>query len=147
MSTSTDTADDTMKDPAAAVRAFLDALLTCDPAAVGSLLAPDAAIEFPFAPEGAPERVAGRDTIEEYFAKTYAAKTPIAFTDITTRPFADPDEVFCEFKSEMEVNETGRRYHNRYCAITRVGPDGIELFREWYDPAVDGELRTTTHAA
>ncbi|WP_420637707.1 nuclear transport factor 2 family protein [Candidatus Poriferisocius sp.] len=129
-----------------AFEAFLDALMSRDATQVGALLAPDAVIEFPFAPDGAPERVVGRADIEHYFVKAFAAKTPIAFTGLTFRHFADSQEVFAEFKSEMEANAERRRYHNRYCAILRVGPAGIELFREWYDPAVDAELRKTAHA-
>ena len=133
-------------DPVHALTAFLDALHAKDADRVHELLAPDAELAFPFAPDGAPASVVGRDTIRSYFLKTFGAKTPIAFTDVTTKAFADPLEVFAEFRSEMEVIATGQRYHNRYCAILRTGPDGIELFREWYDPAVDADLRRTVHA-
>ncbi|MYL10283.1 MAG: nuclear transport factor 2 family protein [Acidimicrobiia bacterium] len=133
-------------DPQAAFEAFLDALMSCDASKVAALLAPDAVLEFPFAPEGAPERVVGRAEIEHYFVKAFEAKTPIAFTDLSFRPLADAHEVFAEFKSEMQANADQRRYRNRYCAILRVGPSGVELFREWYDPAVDADLRKTAHA-
>ncbi|MBO6639068.1 MAG: nuclear transport factor 2 family protein [Roseitalea sp.] len=120
----------------ALVEAFLQRLIDADVDAIADILTEDAVFEFPFAPEGQPKAIKGRDGIAAYFRKTFPKKRITAVTRCLTYEMADPSTVFQEFDCALLDVETGARHDNNYCALYDLRDGKIALFREYYNSVV-----------
>ena len=50
-------------------------------------------------------------------------------------PMTDPEMVFAEWKGDVDIIPTGRKYKQNYGGLFHVEDGKITLFREYYDPA------------
>lgn len=120
----------------AAVRAFLTSLEDKNMDKLGSVWADDAVQDMPYSPPGHPKRVLGREELIKLYSG-WPANTGKA--DLTSQlvfyPMLDPQTVFAEFKGDVEIIPTGRRYEQSYGGLFHVVNGQIKLFREYYDPA------------
>jgi ketosteroid isomerase-like protein len=116
---------------------FLTGLEDKDMARVNGVWADDAVQEMPYAPEGFPKRVAGKDALIRQYAAWPQNSGRARFTDgIRFYPTRDPEIVVAEFHGISEIVPTGRVYDQRYVGIFHVENGKITLFREHFDPNV-----------
>jgi len=120
-----------------AVMNFLTGLEDKDMDRVNAVWAEDAVQEMPYAPEGFPRRVAGREALIRHYAGWPANSGRARFTEgIVFHPTLDPSVVFVEYHGVSEIRFTGRIYDQRYGGLFHVEDGRITLFREYFDPTV-----------
>ncbi|WP_431236211.1 nuclear transport factor 2 family protein (plasmid) [Mycolicibacterium psychrotolerans] len=89
---------------------------------------PDLVLEFPYAPSlGWPERVAGREAIEQFLADLGGALPGLSFSDIQVTPLADGEGVLMEYRGSAQ------NYDQRYITVARFRDGKLILFREYFD--------------
>ncbi len=121
-------------EPAALVEEFFAALEALDVDRAVALFAEDAAQTMPFAPEGFPDRLDGRDAIARQYGGPPDAYRSMHF-ERRLYPMADPSMVVAEYEGSIELT-SGGRYDNRYCGIFRIRDGRIVGFTEYFDPLV-----------
>jgi ketosteroid isomerase-like protein len=115
-------------------------LLASDAKAYAELFAPDAVVEWPFALEGWPKRLDGRDAIrthtEGVFARFQAAgRKLVAMRDAVIHPIGH-HEVAVEFS--IEANSPNGAARLPYVQFLRVTDDGhIAVLRDYFRPMAD----------
>ncbi|MBE9137438.1 nuclear transport factor 2 family protein [Nodosilinea sp. LEGE 07088] len=120
-----------------AVRAFLTSLETKDMDAFAAVWAEDAVQDMPYAPEGFPRRVEGRDNLIQHYGAWPEVSGEANFTnELVFYPMEDPTMVFAEWHGMVEIIPTGRIYDQRYGGLFRVVDGKIVLFREYFNPIV-----------
>ncbi|QSQ17914.1 nuclear transport factor 2 family protein [Myxococcus landrumensis] len=112
-----------------------------------SLFAPDAVLEFPFAPAGVPARVTGRDALLAHmsnFPKTF----DVQFVDLVFHDTVDPSLVIAEFRSMGTARTTGKPYEQKCISVVRTDADArITHYLDYWNPLVAIEALTPTNVA
>ncbi len=120
-----------------AVINFLKSLEDKDMDKLASVWAEDAVQDMPFSPEGFPKRVEGKDSLIKHYAAWPEISGQANFTNrLVFYPMQDATIVFAEWRGDVEIIPTGRKYQQRYGGLFHVVDGKIELFREYYDPIV-----------
>jgi uncharacterized protein (TIGR02246 family) len=112
-------------------------ILSGDADGFADLFAPDAVIESPFAPPGAPSRLEGREAIREYSRHVMAS--PLRFEDIEVAELyqtQDPEVVIVEMRAKGALTTTGQSFAATSIQILRIREGQIVLFRDFADPRV-----------
>lgn len=118
------------------VRELLVTLETKDMDRFAELWAEDAVQDMPFSPAGFPKRVSGREQLIAHYAGWPANSGEADFTsELKFYPTRDPQVVFAEWRGEVDIIPTGRRYEQTYGGLFQVDGGKIALFREYFDPA------------
>jgi ketosteroid isomerase-like protein len=121
---------------------MLQAGRAMDTDACVALMAPDGYIEWPFRPEGLPERVQGREEIRRFLAA--AARVPIRFDqyrDLVVHETTDPEVIIVEYKAIGTVTTTGAPFRQTIIAVFRVHNGRIVSYRDYLNPLVLAEAR------
>src|ERR1700744_4639986 len=106
--------------------------LSGDADALADLYAPDAVIEAPFAPPGAPSRLAGREAIREYSRQVMASPLRLEdFEGIELYQTQDPEAVIVEIRTAGTVTTTGRPFTATSIQVLRIREGHIVLFRDF----------------
>ncbi len=126
-----------VRDAAAgAVRAFLESLESKDMNAFANVWADNAVQEMPFAPEGFPKDVRGKNGILAHYQAWPAVSGDAEFTEnLRFYPMQDPEWVFATFTGHVDIIPTGRLYEQTYGGLFHVVDGKIVLFREYFNPA------------
>lgn len=125
--------------PAQVARRFLAAMERKDRAAVASLLAPDASVEYPFDRSGsvdpaARRRFDGREAVlSGYVDGAFRRIERIDFREESAIPSADGRTAFVEAKGEMRL-ASGAAYRNLYVMRFDVKDGRITRMREYMNP-------------
>ncbi len=112
-------------------------ILSGDADGFADLFAPDAVIEAPFAPPGAPARLVGREAIREYARHVVAS--PLRVEDFEVAELyqtPDPEVVIAEMRAKATVITTGQSVAATSIQILRIRDGQIVLFRDFADPRV-----------
>ena len=112
-------------------------ILSGDADGFADLFAPDAVIEAPFAPPGAPARLVGREAIREYARHVVAS--PLRLEDFEVAELyqtPDPEVVIAEMRAKVTVITTGQSVAATSIQILRIRDGQIVLFRDFADPRV-----------
>ena len=105
------------------------------------LFAPDGVIEAPFAPPGAPSRLAGREAIREYSRQVMASPLRLEdFEVIELYQTQNPEAVIVEIRTTGTVTTTGRPFTATSIQVLRIREGHIVLFRDFADPRVLEDL-------
>ncbi|GAA4639588.1 nuclear transport factor 2 family protein [Actinoallomurus vinaceus] len=107
-------------------------LVEGDIEAFADLFAVDGVIEMPFAVDGIPARLEGREAIREFSAR--AATMPFEIIDLRTVQFhqtADPEVVIVEIESVARVTTTGETFEAPCIQVFRIRDGRILLFRDY----------------
>jgi hypothetical protein len=110
-------------------------ILSGDADGYADLFAPDAVIEAPFAPPGAPSRLEGREAIREYSRHVMAS--PLRLEDFEVVEFyqtQDPEVVIAEMRATATLTTTGQSLAATSIQILRIREGQIVLFRDFADP-------------
>jgi uncharacterized protein len=112
-------------------------ILNGDVDGFADLFAPDAVIEAPFAPPGAPPRLEGRDAIREYSRRVMASPLRLEDFEVTELyQTQDPEVVIVEMRAKGTVTTTGRSFAATSVQVLRIREGHIVLFRDFADPRV-----------
>ncbi|MEM6601561.1 MAG: nuclear transport factor 2 family protein, partial [Verrucomicrobiota bacterium] len=118
------------------VKDYLTALETKNMDLFADLLADDMVLEMPYSPKGYPERVAGKMNIIKHFSNWPEISGAADFTsELTFYRMTSPEMIFAEWKGEVDILATGRKYQQQYAGLFHIVAGKIKLFREYYDPA------------
>lgn len=112
-------------------------ILSADADGFADLFAPDAVIETPFAPLGAPARLEGREAIREYSRQVLAS--PLRLEDFEVAELyqtQDPEVVIVEMRTKGTLTTTGQSFAATSIQILRIREGQILLFRDFADPRV-----------
>jgi uncharacterized protein len=115
--------------------------LTGDVDGLAGLYAPDAVIESPFAPPGAPARLEGRQAIREYSRRVLAS--PIRLDEYEVAELyqtQDPEVVIVELRAAATLTTTGQSFATTSIQILRIREGQIVLFRDFANPRVLEDL-------
>ncbi|WP_405970578.1 nuclear transport factor 2 family protein [Streptomyces sp. NBC_00988] len=106
------------------------------------LFAPDAVLEFPYAPDGVPKQVTGRDALLAHmrgFPETFDVK----FVDLVFHDTVDPSLVIAEFRSTGTALPTGKPYEQTCISVVRTDDDArITHYLDYWNPLVAIEALT-----
>ena len=112
-------------------------ILSGDADGFADLFAPDAVIEAPFAPPGAPVRLEGREAIREYSRHVMASPLRLEdFEEAELYQTQDPEVVIVEMRTKGTVTTTGRPFAATSIQVLRIRDGQIVLFRDFADPRV-----------
>lgn len=114
----------------------LDKFLAKDMKAWTDLCTDDVVAEFPFAPEGSPTRIEGRDALFEYL-RNYPDLIDVREIP-TTRiyPTDDPNVAIAEWSVSGSVVSNGNPYNMKYATFVTFRDGLIANYREYWNPQV-----------
>lgn len=119
-----------------AVTSFLKALEQKDMQGFAELWHDNAVQEMPFAPDGFPRRVVGKENLLKHYSGWPENSGEADFTsELRFYPMQDPNMVFAEWKGDVDIVPTKRKYLQHYGGLFHVENGQITLFREYFDPA------------
>jgi uncharacterized protein len=111
--------------------------LSGDADGLADLYAPDAVIESPFAPSGAPARLAGREAIRDYSRLVLASPLRLEDYEVTELyQTQDPEVVIVEMRAKGTLTTTGQSFAATSIQILRIRDGQIVLFRDFANPRV-----------
>ena len=101
------------------------------------LFAPDGVIEAPFAPPGAPSRLAGREAIREYSRRVMASPLRLEDFEVTELyQTQDPELVIVEMRATATLTTTGQSFAATSIQVLRIREGQIVLFRDFANPRI-----------
>jgi uncharacterized protein len=111
--------------------------LSGDADGLADLYAPDAVIESPFAPPGAPSRLEGREAIREYSRRVMASPVRLEDYEVTELyQTQDPEVVIVEMRGKATLTTTGQTFAATSIQILRIREGQIVLFRDFANPRI-----------
>jgi ketosteroid isomerase-like protein len=120
--------------PADLYRHGLRLLLDKDMAAWAALWAEDGFLEFPFAPDGWPKRLEGREAIAAYL-RHYPDHIDLHdFPELRIHQTADPGTIVVEMRGVGRLVEPGRPFDMTYIAVVTVRDGRIASYRDYWNP-------------
>jgi uncharacterized protein len=111
-----------------------------------ALFAPDAVLEFPFAPAGVPRRVTGRDALVAHMSN-FPETFDVEFVDLVFHQTVDPSLVIAEFRATGTARPTGKPYEQTCISVVRTDDDAlITHYLDYWNPLVAIEALTPHEA-
>ncbi|MEU6480796.1 nuclear transport factor 2 family protein [Streptomyces sp. NPDC047017] len=124
----------TPTSPQELFRHGLRLLLDKDIDAWVALWAEDGVMEFPFAPEGRPRRLAGRAAVAAYM-RPYPDHIDLRdFPELTVHETTDPGTIVAELRGVGRLVATGGPFDMRYVAVVTVRDGLITGYRDYWNP-------------
>lgn len=106
------------------------------------LFAPDAVLEFPFAPADVPRKVAGREALLAHM-RHFPEMFDVEFVDLVFHDTIDPSLVIAEFRSTGTARPTGKPYEQTCISVVRTDDDAlIAHYLDYWNPLVSIEALT-----
>jgi ketosteroid isomerase-like protein len=107
-----------------------------------ALFAPDAVLEFPYAPAGVPRQVKGREALFEHMSH-FPETFDVEFVDLVFHDTVDPSLAIAEFRSKGTALPTGKRYEQTCISVVRTDDHGlITHYLDYWNPLVAVEALT-----
>ena len=116
------------------LRHSLDLFLAKDMKGWSLLCADDVVAEFPFAPEGSPRRLEGREALYEYLRNYPSVIDVRSLPHLHTYSTDDPNVSIAEWSSSGEVLTNGNPYEMSYATFVTFRDGLIVNYREYWDP-------------
>jgi uncharacterized protein len=112
-----------------------------------ALFAPDAVLEFPYAPAGVPRQVKGRESLFEHMSH-FPDTFDVEFVDLVFHETVDPSLAVAEFRSKGTALPTGKPYEQTCISVVRTDGDGlITSYLDYWNPLVAIEALTPSDVA
>lgn len=99
------------------------------------LFTEDGVLEFPYGPEGFPQKVAGKQELFEYM-KNFPRHFEVRFMRLKFHETTDPTLVVAEFASEGKAVSTGRPYNQTYISVVETKDGHISRYVDFWNPLV-----------
>ncbi|MDJ1135849.1 nuclear transport factor 2 family protein [Streptomyces iconiensis] len=122
------------ESPEGVFRRGLQFLLDKDIAGWVALWHEDGVIEFPFAPEGAPRRLEGKERIADYMGDYPDLLDVRAFPEVTVHRTAAAETIVVEMRAEGFVVATGEPYEMTYICVVTVSEGRFAHYRDYWSP-------------
>ncbi|MFE1149693.1 nuclear transport factor 2 family protein [Streptomyces albidoflavus] len=120
--------------PADLYRHSLRLLLDKDIAAWVALWAEDGLMEFPFAPDGWPRRLEGKEAVAAYM-RHYPDHIDLhAFPDLLVHQTTDPETIVVEMRGVGRLVESDAPFDMTYIAVVTVRDGHITSYRDYWNP-------------
>ena len=116
------------------LRQSLDTFLAKDMKAWSLLCADDVVAEFPFAPEGSPTRLQGREALYGYLRNYPSVIDVHSIPHLRIYSTDNPNVAIAEWSSSGEVLTNGNAYEMRYATFVTFRDWLIVSYREYWDP-------------
>src|SRR5258705_9281381 len=105
-------------DPPEMLRHFLTVLTTFDPDVIMPLMGPDPTVEFPYAQDGLPRVVQGREDVEKFWKTMSRSFRELTVHDITTHAMVEDGLAMATWRSEgITAGRHARPYRNNYVSL------------------------------
>jgi ketosteroid isomerase-like protein len=128
--------------PADLYRHSLRLLLDKDIARWVGLWAEDGVMEFPFAPEGWPRRLEGKEAVAAYM-RHYPDHIDLHdFPALRIHQTTDPQTIVVEMRGVGRLVETDTPFDMTYIAVVTVRNGRITSYRDYWNPLAVLELGT-----
>ncbi|MFD7607315.1 nuclear transport factor 2 family protein [Streptomyces mirabilis] len=118
------------------LRRSLDTFLAKDMKAWTDLCADDVVAEFPFAPEGAPARIEGREALFDYLRGYPDVIDVREIPAVRVYPTDDEDVAIAEWSVKGSVVSNGNPYNMSYATFVTFRDGLIVNYREYWNPQV-----------
>jgi hypothetical protein len=112
----------------------LDTFLAKDMNGWSLLCADNVVAEFPFAPDGSPRRLEGREALYEYLRNYPSVINVRSIPHRRIYSTDDPNVVIAEWSSSGEVLTNGNPYEMSYATFVTFKDGLIVNYREYWDP-------------
>ncbi|WNE95289.1 nuclear transport factor 2 family protein [Streptomyces luomodiensis] len=120
--------------PADLFRHSLRLLLDKDIDGWVGLWAEDGVMEFPFAPDGWPERLAGKEAIAAYM-RHYPDHIDLReFPALRIHQTTDPQTIVVEMRGVGRLVRTGSPFDMTYIAVVTVRDGRVTSYRDYWNP-------------
>jgi uncharacterized protein len=117
----------------ALVRRYLEAVSDLDVEGIVATLHPDAVMHIPFAPDGIPSVVAGRDAVREWFGAVPDLLAPLNYVVHDIVGLQRDGEYLARYSGSTTVLPTGNPYRTDYVALFAVRDDLLISTTEYFD--------------
>ncbi|WP_069766971.1 nuclear transport factor 2 family protein [Streptomyces sp. LUP30] len=98
------------------------------------LWADDGVMEFPFAPDGWPARLEGREAIAAYM-RDYPDHIDLHdFPELRIHETTDPEIIVVEMRGVGRLVETGSAFDMTYIAVVTIRDGRIASYRDYWNP-------------
>lgn len=98
------------------------------------LWADDGVMEFPFAPDGWPARLEGREAIAAYM-RDYPDHIDLQdFPELRIHETTDPEIIVVEMRGVGRLVETGSAFDMTYIAVVTIRDGRIASYRDYWNP-------------
>ncbi|MET9032776.1 nuclear transport factor 2 family protein [Streptomyces mirabilis] len=118
------------------LRRSLDTFLAKDMKAWTDLCADDVVAEFPFAPEGAPARIEGREALFDYLRGYPDVIDVREILAVRVYPTDDENVAIAEWSVKGSVVSNGNPYNMSYATFVTFRDGLIANYREYWNPQV-----------
>lgn len=125
-----------MAEPGVVLEKFIQVLTGFDAEVLMPLLGPDPVLEFPYAPDPLPRRVASRVDCEQFWRRSQRMFREMTAHDIVVHPMAEPGLAMATWRSEAVTAGEPREYRNTYVSLARVENGLLDWYCEYFDPLV-----------
>lgn len=120
--------------PADLYRHSLRLLLDKDIAAWLDLWAVDGVMEFPFAPDGRPRRLEGKEAVAAYM-RPYPDHIDLhGFPALQIHETTDPQIIVVEMRGVGRLVKTGEPFEMTYIAVVTVRDGHFTSYRDYWNP-------------
>jgi uncharacterized protein len=103
------------------------------------LWADDGVCEFPYAPEGRPQRIEGKAAIYDYMTG-YPERISIdGVRALRVHPMLDPRSIVAELAISGHTVDTGRPYNQHYVIFASTEGGKLTNYREYWNPLISIE--------
>ncbi|WP_266469649.1 nuclear transport factor 2 family protein [Streptomyces sp. NBC_00620] len=116
------------------LRRSLDKFLAKDMKGWADLCADDVVAEFPFAPEGTPTRLEGRDAVYEYLRNYPDVIDVRTLPSVRIHATDDPNLAVAEWSASGTVLTNGNPYEMSYATFVTIRDGQIVNYREYWNP-------------
>ncbi|MFF2467372.1 nuclear transport factor 2 family protein [Streptomyces mirabilis] len=118
------------------LRRSLDTFLAKDMKAWTDLCADDVVAEFPFAPEGAPARIEGREALFDYLRGYPDVIDVREIPAVRVHPTDDENVAIAEWSVKGSLVSNGNPYNMSYATFVTFRDGLIVNYREYWNPQV-----------
>ena len=116
------------------LRHGLDTFLAKDMRGWSLLCADNVVAEFPFAPEGSPRRLEGREALYDYLRNYPSVINVRSFPHVRVYSTDDPNVAIAEWSASGEVLTNGNAYEMSYATFVTFKDGLIVNYREYWNP-------------
>jgi hypothetical protein len=124
----------TTNDPSEVLTRFLGVLTGFDAEVLMPLLGPQPSLEFPYASDGLPRVVEGRDDVEKFWHTMGRMFRELHAYDVTTHAMVEDGLAMATWRSDGTTAGKPRPYRNTYISLARVSNGLVDWYCEYFDP-------------
>jgi uncharacterized protein len=123
-------------DAEAVINEFLDALEAMSIERFFNVWHDEGVQIMPYSPEGFPARIEGKAAIRRHCGNLLTNYKFVRFPDRFFHFTSDPNRVWAEFRSEIQIKATGKSYNNTYACLFTLRDGRIIEYKEYANPLI-----------